>query len=62
MTTGNLVKLKSGGVTMTVRRIIDERASLATGYAIGIHCEWHDAYGTPHSQAYDADQLKEVLR
>lgn len=58
--TGTKVKLKIGGALMIVRRVVDERYALNTGYNIGVHCDWHDANNVPHTRVYHEAQLEIV--
>ncbi len=44
---GNVVKLKSGGCSMTVSEIFNTR----------VICVWHDNKGTPHENGYAFDLI-----
>lgn len=54
---GDLVKLKSGGPTMTVMRFYDWKAADATARDYGVHCDWIDAEGHHHHAAFYPEQL-----
>jgi hypothetical protein len=42
---------------MTVRIVVDVRGFEITGFDVGVHCDWHDRFGMPHTYTYSAEQL-----
>jgi len=59
---GDVVQLKSGGKTMTVKCEVDEAAA-RNAYShmeIGIVCDWHDDAGIPQQETFVAEQLTKV--
>lgn len=58
---GDVVTLKSGSARMTVRYAVDYTAAANTGRPIGVHCDWQDANGAPHSDVFTPDQLHQDI-
>jgi len=55
---GDVVMLKSShGVSMTVSRVIDLEAAMATNEDIGVHCNWFDVELHIHTASFHPDQL-----
>lgn len=55
-----LVRLKSGGPVMTVRRVIDIEAARYTGYPVGVHCTYFDKVGDFNEHCFHPMQLEPV--
>jgi uncharacterized protein YodC (DUF2158 family) len=54
---GSVVRLQSGGFTMTVGPTLPEDESECRSMVACVQCHWHDAYGHPHQAVYEASQL-----
>jgi len=54
---GHVVQLISGGLPMTVKYAINDRAADATGKAMGVYCDWLDNEGRPHQGVFTRQQL-----
>lgn len=52
---GDVVELKSGGATMTVQHVADDRAE---GFGITVTCGWHDKTHKLHVAGFPADMLQ----
>lgn len=58
--TGDCVELKSGGMVMVVKWVVDNAASRETGREPGVVCQWHDQSGVPHECTFPPRTLEKV--